>query len=328
MLILLCILTVNYSYKTIKPRIGSRDGSANGIQNNNEAGGEQRVEPADPADSPMVKGEMIFGDNYGVINKTVADVYRFASRESERVTQCLFNQPVEILEQTGEWAMVKVVDGYTGWILNDCIDMDCSSIQQCNYEFKIVISGMTKKIYDSPNGQDVLTDVTIGTQLYSAHKQADWYEVALPEGKIGWIDGNGTIETAADSDIETKTAADFVATLNSFIGTKYLWGGVSPYGADCSGLTYICGRVNGIDLPRDAQPQFLYIKQSVNKGDLKTGDLVFFNSEKDLNSISHVGVYIGEDHFIHASKSAGKVVISSTKSDYFQKRFAGARRIF
>jgi cell wall-associated NlpC family hydrolase len=82
-------------------------------------------------------------------------------------------------------------------------------------------------------------------------------------------------------------------------------------------------RFDGTDLPRKASEQFK-IGQRVRKNSLRYGDLVFFKING--RSISHVGIYIGHDEFVHASYSSG-VVISHIDEKYWQKRFAGARRI-
>lgn len=266
--------------------------------------------------------------NFGIINDAVVDVYKSASSESERVTQALYNQPVEILQETAGWISAKVEDGYIGWIQSDHIVRVLSSIQADNYKFNIMITGKTKKVYSDFKGQDLLKEIVMGTRLYALQKHEDWYEVVLPKGIIGWIDGFDTVEIREGSNMGDKSVTDFISTLNKFIDTKYLWGGVSSYGLDCSGLTYICSRANGVVLPRDAEPQFSFIEHKISKESIEPGDLVFFSSGEDLKGVSHVGVYIGNNEFIHASKSAGKVIISSIKSDYFNKRFVGAGRIF
>lgn len=271
--------------------------------------------------------DRLYEVNFGVINKDVVDVYRVASKQSERVTQSLFNQPVEILQEKDGWIKVKVVDGYIGWILSDCINRNYSSIVSKNFKSRIVITGRSKKIYSSFKASDVIAQAVTGTELYCKNKYEDWYEVALPGDNAGWVHNGDVIEVEAGANLPKRSVGEFMTVLNRFMDTNYLWGGVSIYGIDCSGLTYICSRINGVHLPRDAEPQFLYLKNNISIHKIQPGDLVFFSSGEDLSDVSHVGVYVGNDRFLHASKSVGKVIISSIKSEYFQKRFMGARRI-
>jgi len=127
-----------------------------------------------------------------------------------------------------------------------------------------------------------------------------------------------------------KPGSEFVDTAKKFLGVPYLWGGVGAGGIDCSGLTYICCRVNGVDLPRDAQPQYDAIPTSVvpTTKYMRTGDLVFFGSKINSKTISHVGIYIGNNQFIHSSSGEGLVTITSLSNNYYIKRLVGVKRVF
>ena len=110
----------------------------------------------------------------------------------------------------------------------------------------------------------------------------------------------------------------------SFIGTPYVFGGSDKKGIDCSG--FACQVYNSAvnkKLPRSTKEQYR-VGAEVPKSDLQFGDLVFFNTAGD--SPSHVGIYIEDDLFAHASMSYG-VTISSLDSSYYRKRFVGARRV-
>jgi hypothetical protein len=269
-------------------------------------------------------------ENIAVVLDTVVDVFREPDITSERVTQAIFNQPVTLLEEKDSWVKVKVVDGYTGWLRSKYIDRDCSSIMKENFTDRAVVTEKTQKVYSSAGGGVTLKDVVMGTELYIKNKKDRYFEVALPGNITGWIETKGTIRVPVESGIPKTSAQDFLATVNKFMETQYLWGGVSAWqGLDCSGLVYICSRINGIDLPRDADMQYEFIKTGPqNTSGLKPGDLVFFSSNDELSNVSHVGIYLGEDQFIHASQSAGKVTYGSVNSEYYKKRLKGIRRIF
>ncbi|HHO42795.1 MAG TPA: peptidoglycan endopeptidase [Epsilonproteobacteria bacterium] len=113
----------------------------------------------------------------------------------------------------------------------------------------------------------------------------------------------------------------------SKIGTRYVWGGTTPAGFDCSGLTFYACRLNGINIPRTS------IEQSktgvpVPRNALQPGDLVFFDTSKERRGyVNHVGIYMGDGKFIHASSAKKKVVITSLNSPFYSSRFKGARRV-
>ena len=105
------------------------------------------------------------------------------------------------------------------------------------------------------------------------------------------------------------------------LGKRYIWGANGPRTFDCSGFTcYVC-RKNGVSLPRTSVRQ-AEIGNKLKRKELKAGDLIFFDTSKGRKGIvNHVGIYIGNDKFIHASSGAGKVVISSLNQPFYKQRF-------
>ncbi|MDQ8024254.1 MAG: C40 family peptidase [Moraxellaceae bacterium] len=113
----------------------------------------------------------------------------------------------------------------------------------------------------------------------------------------------------------------------NFLGIRYRFGGTGPEsgGFDCSGLVRrVFGDALGLGLPRTAA-EMAKLGDKVGKSDLKPGDLVFFNTMR--RTFSHVGIYLGENRFLHAPSKGGAVRIESMETAYWQKRFNGARRI-
>jgi len=112
----------------------------------------------------------------------------------------------------------------------------------------------------------------------------------------------------------------------SYLDTPYKYGGVDRNGIDCSAFTQLVFHNSlGIDLPRTARLQFQEGERISSKDELQFGDLVFFNTTK-RSYPGHVGVYLGEDLFAHASRSLG-VTVSSLKSTYYYTRFVGGSRV-
>jgi len=111
-----------------------------------------------------------------------------------------------------------------------------------------------------------------------------------------------------------------------FNGGKYVWGGTTPKGFDCSGYVQYLFKKHNVNLPRTAWSQSK-LGQKIVLSNLKTGDLLFFNTDKKRGiPVSHVGIYMGNGKFIHAA-SRKKGIIISPLAGYYQDRFVVAKRI-
>lgn len=141
-----------------------------------------------------------------------------------------------------------------------------------------------------------------------------------------------TVETAPTEPKEPTpstsgtTGAEVVEYAKQYLGYKYVSGGASPVsGFDCSGFTQYIYKHFGISLNRSSTAQ---IKNgvAVEKSDLQPGDLVIFNNNANT-AIGHVGIYIGDGNFIHASNPSDGVKITTLTTGYYQKRYVGARRV-
>ncbi len=139
------------------------------------------------------------------------------------------------------------------------------------------------------------------------------------------------------TDLESDRPIDLAKTLEanqaisslkksaySFLGARYRFGGTSRSALDCSSFTQQVFREQSVKLPRTAREQF-YVGNEVIRGDLKKGDLVFFQTYARFPS--HVGIYLGNRKMIHASSREHRVVISSMDTPYYLSRYLGARRM-
>lgn len=122
------------------------------------------------------------------------------------------------------------------------------------------------------------------------------------------------------------SAQDLAIYALGLIGVDYKFGGTTPErGLDCSGLVrYVFQQVTGMTLPRTSQ-ELSRLGEKIPVAELMPGDLVFFNTRR--LQFSHVGIYLGEDRFIHAPRHGGEVEIVTLSKGYWQKRFDGARRL-
>ena len=112
----------------------------------------------------------------------------------------------------------------------------------------------------------------------------------------------------------------------NFLGVPYRFGGTSPItGFDCSGFVgKVFADALGFGMPRTAA-EMAQMGEQVKINELKPGDLVFFNTMR--NAFSHVGIYLGDNQFVHAPRSGGRVRIEDLRDGYWTKRFNGARRV-
>jgi len=108
------------------------------------------------------------------------------------------------------------------------------------------------------------------------------------------------------------------------LGTTYVWGGATARGFDCSGFIFYIFKEHGVTMPRMADGQF-GVGKRIARPDLSAGDLVFFTTY--LPGPSHVGIYLGDGTFIHASSAAGQVTITPLSRPYYVERYLGARRL-
>lgn len=133
--------------------------------------------------------------------------------------------------------------------------------------------------------------------------------------------------TEATTPASTEKSQDLLLYALSLNGTAYKYGGSNETnGFDCSGfVSHVFRQATGLTLPRTARAMSQNGEQ-ITKTELKPGDLVFFNTLR--RAFSHVGIYLGDNRFIHASSSArGDVMVSDLTQQYWSKRFNGARRL-
>ena len=128
--------------------------------------------------------------------------------------------------------------------------------------------------------------------------------------------------------INNSKLASIPSMAKQKLGKRYVWGAVGPNTFDCSGFTMYTCKQEGITIPRTS------IEQSksgipVPRYALKPGDLVFFDTSKTKRGyVNHVGIYIGNDKFIHASSAKKKVTITSLEAPFYKARYKGARRYY
>ena len=139
--------------------------------------------------------------------------------------------------------------------------------------------------------------------------------------------GRGINLPSASRGAEIGTlSAKLASTAKQYLGHRYIAGGASPSGFDCSGFTSYVYKQHGITLPRSSTPQ-AYVGTQVSKADLLPGDLLIFSNTYKKGP-SHTGIYLGNNKFIHASNARTGVIISDLNSTYYTSKFTYGRRLY
>ena len=124
----------------------------------------------------------------------------------------------------------------------------------------------------------------------------------------------------------SSSGREVVRVAQKYKGSKYTWGGASPKGFDCSGFTwYVYKKATGMDITRGVEEQW-QLGHAVGRGEWQPGDIVFFENTFE-RGLSHVGIFMSGNDFIHAENEQTGVVITSLDSDYYSEHYAGARRL-
>jgi hypothetical protein len=225
---------------------------------------------------------------YGISNLSIVPMRNEAADQSEMVNQILFGEHFKVLEIRKKWSRIRLAhDSYEGWICNkQWIEISEEDYKQLDKD----VSTITTDILDIIT-KDHHQAIAIGSILpfYKSGHALIKNELYQFDGLTtpGFINKEKLIENAL-----------------IYLNAPYLWGGRSPLGIDCSGLTQMVYRLQGIDLPRDAYQQakvgttLSFVEES------EPGDLAFFDNEE--GKVTHVGMILEDNHIIHAS---GKVRI-------------------
>ena len=226
-------------------------------------------------------------------------------------TQALFGDVVTVLRVSGRWARVAVRDepdpqdphGYPGWV----------PLAQLRAGYSPAGSGLWVRARRA--------EIAFDGGRHVAVSYGTWLPVVGSEGG-DWLVrtplGAGTIAKTALAPAPRATGASIVAQAKRFLGIRYLWGGLSTWGFDCSGLVWDVFRFHGMTIPRDADPQFRS-GTPVARADLRPGDLVFYGTQRYVH---HVAIYAGGGMMLEAPNSDSAVRYVPFRTT----EYAGARR--
>lgn len=177
----------------------------------------------------------------------------------------------------------------------------------------------------------VVSKVYTNDVIDIVEKSGSWYKIKNSSNIEGWVNskyiGNYTQNSTSENNnlnTSNSTVNNIIKIANAQMGKPYKWGANGPSSFDCSGFTsYIYRNGAGITLPRTSVSQSK-TGTKLSRNQLKAGDLVFFNTSG--SGVSHVGMYIGDEKFIHASTSKG-VRVDTLSSGYYKTKFVSGSRI-
>ena len=214
---------------------------------------------------------------YGICPLSIVPLRAEASDPSEMVTQLLYGDTFEVLEEQKKWSQIKLeFDGYEGWIDNKQIKFISEEVYKGLKDDKLILSSDLVDFITTSEEQ--LLCIPLGSSL-------NGLEVL-----------NHKFEGKSISGILNKD--QLINTALLYLNAPYLWGGKTPFGIDCSGFTQMVYKINGYTLLRDASEQsgqgtaLSFIEES------EAGDLAFFDNEE--GAIVHVGIIMEDNYIIHA----------------------------
>jgi len=218
---------------------------------------------------------LIYDDSYRVVNKSVSSVLKRPASSAERITQVLYNEPVELIgQESNGYVKIRTTDGIEGYILTEDLTDDTDSVEPDLHEYMLVISDTSKNVMTHASQGTLITQVMMNTVLYSDVKRDGVYQVSLPGGQTGWIGSSGVIEVEPRGSIEVVSSRYFVSSALSLVNATYSENGITKRGISMNGLIYVCSSVNGITMPRLTGDQMQEGAEVPLEYDAVTGDLM------------------------------------------------------
>lgn len=238
------------------------------------------------------------------------------SADADKVGSLAVGKVVEVKGLSNGWYQIS-----SGYICADYVtEVDASVAQQAEPAYVRVVNGPLNIRSGPSTDADKVGSLATGKVVEVKSLSNGWYQISS-----GYICADYVMEASAAEMRSSGKGREIADYALQFVGCRYVYGGASPKGFDCSGLTSYVYKQFGYSLNRTASGQ-LSNGRSVSKSELKPGDLVMFATQGG-NRTSHVGIYIGGNKFVHAANAKTGVVITSMGSSYYSSRFVGARRI-
>lgn len=249
----------------------------------------------------------------------VVPVTREANLRSEQVSQLVLGETARVLETQGDWRRVRLeVDRYEGWVHR-------GYVLETDHE---IARGWKETATAWSDGAVVRTDAGVIVRLpVRARVGLAAPRIDLPDGSQGTVIA-GSVLPYDRVVARARAVSPDLWALRAFAGTSYQWGGVTPWGVDCSGLVQTTFLARGIALPRDAAQQ-VAVGEAVAPGDERQGDLLFFAERGDR--ITHVALSGPAGTLVHSTVALGGMVMEpwgpGSRAMVLRTQLVGIRRV-
>lgn len=239
-------------------------------------------------------------------------------------TQALLGDRVRVLGLKPGWARVVIPSqpsqlderGYPGWVPR----RQLTATRPTRSRSLATVTNRTAWLRVDRRGGGKVLQISFGTRLPVVGRTPRFVRVAVPTGSVRRIARSTVAVHERDEAALEAGRAGLVATATSFDGLPYLWAGVSGFGLDCSGLTWLTYRVHGIQTPRDALPQS---QSGTPVRRPRRGDLMFYATD---GLVHHVSMYIGDGKMVHAPGTGQTVEVIPRSTPAYRGEYSGARR--
>jgi cell wall-associated NlpC family hydrolase len=254
-----------------------------------------------------------------VARAAIAPVLAQPGVRSEQVTQLVLGETATVVERTDEWRRICThVDGYEGWVHSGYVlDWDDAAVE----DWRSRATAWSEGAIVRAGGSQLALPLRARVALENGG-------VLLPDGRKGRVTAGsvqeiGLVTTAARAKAPERWALEY------FFGSPYQWGGVTPWGVDCSGLVQTTFAARGLSLPRDSSQQVAHGKVVALEA-IQPGDLLFFRSESG-KAITHVAFAGDADTLVHAALACGGMLaepwLPGSRAAGLRERLVAVRRL-
>lgn len=290
----------------------------------------------------LVVGSSAVSFGQGVVTASALHLRSLPSTESSSLALAPIGSFVEVVssEENG-WYRVRY-EGKNGYMFAEYLDVTPAVSDQGSHESetpsvnepesavkkgRVTLTSGYLNIRSAPSTKGKKLGVIPNQTVLVLEEHLDgWYRVTF-RGVTGYVAERYIVPTDADVLSDEDAVAALAELAVSFLGTPYVYGASGPNSFDCSGFTSYVYRQAGCFINRTAAAQFTGNGTAVQYEDLRTGDLVFFREFGAASAATHVGIYLENGEFIHASSSGGVVKYGSLSNSWFASRYVGAKRI-